>query len=213
MAVKARATRVVVVVVVLAAVVAAFFAGRATSSNPPPKASSIIVRTQREVATPWTVTGVLSKKVVVRSRVAGTCWTGSIAVDTANAWRCVSGNEIHDPCFVAQASAAAREVACLSSPWSEAVLMHLTKPLSISNGNALSNPLTFTWALQLANGDRCVMGTGANSQVAGVDLDYYCTSGALAGSLNTRLEPWAVEYYVKGADVLRQVDVATAWGG
>ena len=60
--------------------------------------------------------------------VEGSCWTGSVAALRADAWRCMVGNAIYDPCFGPQDAAA---VICVRSPLdeSENVQINLTEAL------------------------------------------------------------------------------------
>jgi hypothetical protein len=44
----------------------------------------------------------------------GNCWTNSIAVNRSDAWRCMLGNRIYDPCF--EATGQTRQVICGANP-------------------------------------------------------------------------------------------------
>jgi len=59
----------------------------------------------------------------------GSCWTESIAVTRPGAWRCMIGNEIHDPCF--QVRPLRGEVVCDADPSTKQAgfVLKLTKPL------------------------------------------------------------------------------------
>jgi hypothetical protein len=59
------------------------------------------------------------------------------------------------------------------------------------------------WALVLANGARCQMVTGATGAVAGMRLNYGCSSkGWVLGTVDRSAEPWIVFYSANpdGAD-------------
>jgi Ni,Fe-hydrogenase III small subunit len=206
--------RLVAAAVVVLLVTVGFAIGHETAPTPTIHVGTV-TPTRVESVAPWTPSGALSPQETVEGHETGSCWTGSIAVIDSDAWRCMSGNFIYDPCFAPAFSLRPAEVACVSSPWSDVVVLRMTKPLPASQ----SNPFTSAseskadWALQLANRDRCVIGTGTNSSVGGVIVNYYCTSGALAGALNTGTEPWTVEYYAPHSDVLHEVRVKVAWGG
>jgi hypothetical protein len=208
-------------VVMLVAVLAilAFVVGRQTSSTSTQSALHLPAQTDVKFATPWTSKGTLSSEEKIKSHVTGSCWTGSQAVHDSDAWRCTAGNFIYDPCFapqeLPQGFSPVTDVACLYAPWQEVVMMHQTKPLPFASPSPADggNGPSPDWALQLSTGDRCLGSTGMNAELAGVWLTYSCTSGALAGALNTHTEPWTVEYYRRGSDVLYEVGVSIAWGG
>ena len=82
-----------VMATVLVAVTAASAAGTATTAN---------------VYEPFSVTG--SPQVRVTQTVRGHCWTGSLASPRRDAWRCLSGNFIYDPCFQLDSGAGYRAV-------------------------------------------------------------------------------------------------------
>ena len=115
----------------------------------------------------------------------GYCWTGSIAADRRDAWRCFVGNEIHDPCF--SAAAAPGIVLCPNPELTHATEIHLTKPLPTAMADhAAPSVHSRPWLIELGAsraagtaGARCEAVTGASSQVDGVAERYFCT-GALA---------------------------------
>jgi len=204
------------VVVLSGVATGAFFLGRsttrttnkATTTAPLPSRPS---RTVVKVFAPWTEEGTLSPDIKVTGHlVGGSCWTSSIA-DSADqdAWRCASQNYIYDPCF-APPGANITELACFETPWSGAELLPLTQPLSYSASGTPSGGTSLPWFMQLANGDRCGLITGTAGEAGGVTLNYDCQSGA-ASTPDMTTEPWTVEYLPNGSDVLRAVDVVTAW--
>jgi len=77
---------------------------------------------------PWSPSGV-RQGFVVSGKVKGSCWTHSLASDRSDAWRCMAGNDIYDPCF--SGSPHEGTVACAEGPFSKnVVLMTLTKALA-----------------------------------------------------------------------------------
>ena len=169
-------------------------------------------RTEVDVYAPWAPDGTLSPEVTITTHASGHCWIGSIATPDRAAWRCLSGNSIYDPCIAPAYAAAARQVVCVDAPWTGAVALQLTQPLPLDAANkAAGTGLDASWALELTNGQRCVVGTGANSIVGGIPLDYYCNGGGFAGGLVTSVQPWTIEYLPPGADTLRSVPIAVAW--
>ena len=181
-----------------------------TYANTPIK----ILTTKALIFTPFTTVG-LSNNVSVVARGTGSCWEGSVAVlGDRNAWRCTQGNEILDPCFSSPYNFNLNYVACAGNPWSGIKVIRLSAPLptSIANSSNGAN-LSSAWALQLGNGDHCVVGTGENAIVSGIIMDYYCISGAVAGSLDNNRQPWTIEYLPKGSDTISAISVRSAWAG
>lgn len=107
----------------------------------------------------------------VRSTVRGHCWTNSIASRRSDAFRCMVGNEIYDPCF----SIDAKKVACPTDPVSNSgVRIVLTRPLPEANAGGTHNP----WMMQLANGAKCSAGTGTVIP----NYPYYCTGNLVCAA-------------------------------
>jgi hypothetical protein len=212
--VNSRAPSLTIALLIVLFACSAFVIGRETSPKSSNQPRPLITRTSVDFVTPWTASGTLSAQEKVTSRVSGSCWTGSLNVNESDAWRCASGNAIYDPCF-SSFSYEATDVACLISPWTGVVLLRLTKPLPTSQRHPVSDKSEPSpdWALELSDGDHCVLVSGTIDTLGGVLLPYYCSSGALAGTLNMQSEPWTVEYYRSGSDVLYDVNVKVAWGG
>ena len=109
----------------------------------------------------------------------GNCWTSSIASRRSDAYRCMVGDNIHDPCFAIDA----KSVACpIDVAANTGVRIALTDPLPKSNGENGRN----AWIMQLAGGVTCGVGTGTVIP----DYPFYCTGdmvcAAPASSANTR---------------------------
>jgi hypothetical protein len=116
----------------------------------------------------------------------GYCWTPSIALRRAGAWRCMIGNAIQDPCFTTPESSDA--VICGANPATSEVgfLMRLTKPLPTVASTSSSQPSP--WIVQLAVGQGpesgpyampphktyCSAATGTLPIVDGLALPYLC---------------------------------------
>jgi len=131
-----------------------------------------------------------------RQERSGNCWTGSIAAPRGDAWRCMVGNEIFDPCFALGAA-----VVCDANPAVEKSGFRLVpeKPLP-SESPAAADPGT-GWLIQLVDGRVCNRATGARGMVDGKMTTYYCTSknpdesAAVLGELKTG-EVWTAEVAV-----------------
>jgi hypothetical protein len=116
----------------------------------------------------------------------GYCWTPSIALPRADAWRCMIGNAIEDPCFATRDVSNA--VICGANPVTGAAgfLLRLTKPLPAAS--AIASPSPAPWIVQLAIGENQVPGpyampppktycsplTGTMPIVDGLAVPYLC---------------------------------------
>lgn len=143
--------------------------------------------------------------VAVSSRAQGSCWTSSIAAPSARTWRCLAGNEILDPCFADPADPA--HAVCVADPWSPGRLLTLTKPLPRPAPLTIVRP----WALELANGARCVAVTGTVPAVDGVNLDYSCGAATAAGSGGASAGAPTTVAYGPRTGPLTRVGVTTVW--
>lgn len=142
------------------------------------------------------------------SRTAhGTCWTTSITVGSRDAYRCYAGNQILDPCFAA--SADAHSVICYADPWAPGVRLlfatKLPKPAQVT----VAHP----WALQLANGKRCVAATGVVDRIGSLALLYHCRDGGEAGTPAKHGAETDVRYLAPGTHATVVVPVAVVWQG
>jgi hypothetical protein len=168
--------------------------------------------TEVRVVAPFGPGGLVSA-LAVSARASGACWTASLAsASRPDAWRCTSGNRIHDPCFAGFAGGD-QLVACLPSPWSaDAVVLSLAAPLpgDVSRPkDLLDGP---PWALELASGERCTMLTGATWGVAGMRVNYGCPEGvSVVGDLDRRGPTWRAFVHRAGTAVMGQVEIRAAY--
>jgi hypothetical protein len=156
----------------------------------------------------------LQPAVVISSRVSGKCFAGSAASQgRPDAWRCMSGNAILDPCF--EGIEQGRPIlACARAPWSEqVVLLTLTDPLPRIDTKREAFPAALPWALELANGLRCTFLTGATSGVAGMRVNYGCDDGKtwIIGDVDRSLLKWRVFLLSADKVVAEQAGVTVAW--
>lgn len=151
--------------------------------------------------------GSLRTGLAVSERVTGSCWIQSLSSQRADAWRCMAGNEIHDPCF---SGSFKEEVACADGPFARSVvLIRLDKPLPSRAG---SSPMGTPWGLELSNGMKCGFVTGGTFVVAGMRANYGCEHGGwIIGDPDRSTALWHVFYTAnpKAADYTR-VSVRTA---
>src|SRR5260370_24614519 len=104
--------------------------------------------------------------------IAGNCFSESIAADRLDAWRCFTGNIIHDPCFAAKPGATL--VVCDADPITRkaGIAVRLATPLPLHGKFAGQQP----WLLELADGAECNLFTGATSVVKGQRINYGCSA-------------------------------------
>ena len=133
--------------------------------------------------------------VHVAKTLRGSCFTGSIGLPRPDAWRCLVGNELLDPCLESPLGARVPLV-CVTG--ATAVRLRLTKPLPAKFGNGPERTF-FPWRLVLAGGDVCERFTGtAAGQVQGQGLVYGCTSGGTTTDPTRTAAAWTVRYLAKG---------------
>jgi len=151
--------------------------------------AAILARTAHTGHLPvFTPQGTLSSQFHVGSRGRGYCFTSSLATGAGDAYRCIQGNAIHDPCFAA--SAHASTVACFLDPWHAVTLLSLERPLPPHSGAQRDD---LPWAIETADGRRCVFLTGATAPMGGERINYGCVDGSyLIGAADTRAPLWTI---------------------
>lgn len=128
--------------------------------------------------------------------ISGYCWTGSIAIDRPDAYRCMSGNEIYDPCFAGRVKG---YVVCDPNPakGDPGRRMKLTKALPEPEGQTGS--FEGAWLVELEDGTTCMPITGARGEIEGKTPSYYCggakngTDINLLGDLDTSGPLWTAQ--------------------
>jgi hypothetical protein len=154
--------------------------------------------------------GVIVPHVLVSS---GYCWTQSNVTQRADAWRCIIGNAISDPCF---SSALAYGVVVCPTPWNDrGVEIRLTKPLPKALTHSEPSSALQPWALQLASGAHCLLASGASNVVQGKRLNYFCHASAkygLWGVPDRSTQPWTILIGPFAAKTLtKRAAIAHAW--
>jgi len=75
-----------------------------------------------------------------------------------------------------------------------------------------SRDTTLPWALELANGQRCMMFTGATAPVAGMRINYGCPGGfQVVGDIDRSQPAWRVFFQGEKSISLEQIDITVAW--
>ncbi len=114
-------------------------------------------------------------------QASGSCFTSSIAATRPDAFRCMAGNVIFDPCFTTPATMSA--VICVRNPLDPSTFttLNLTQPLPAPESTPAQ---THPWFLQLADQTICNFFTGATGLVNGERLTYGCSDGwSIVGDL------------------------------
>jgi hypothetical protein len=101
---------------------------------------------------------------------SGHCWTTSVATNRPDAYRCLRGNEIFDPCFAVRANL----VVCDPNPALDrrGFALALTRPLPAAT--PLPGPVQ-PWMVQLSDGNVCTPETGTRAMVEHRIIAYGCT--------------------------------------
>jgi hypothetical protein len=107
----------------------------------------------------------------VAAHRSGSCFTTSITVMAADAYRCFAGNSILDPCFVSPD--ANRVLECYPSPWGHPTELRVHKLPTATTTVKIARP----WAIQLVGGQRCLATNGTPSILRGIPLSYKCVDG------------------------------------
>jgi hypothetical protein len=152
--------------------------------------------------------------MTVTEKTSGRCFARSAASATRpDAWRCSAGNAVMDPCYQ-RIMGDEKQLACpVGGPWgANAVLLTLTEPLPADHFKEVNRDSTLPWALELANGQRCSLFTGATAPVAGMRINYGCPGGfTVVGDVDRSQPVWRVFFQGEKSIALEQVDVAVAW--
>lgn len=180
-----------------------------SSTATPARAASSPAREGTRVVHFRALTASGAPATAVRSGGSGQCFTTSITVPIAHVYRCFGHKEILDPCFAAPTQTSTKTVLCYDDPWSPARRLTLTAPLP--RPMPLPNPRP--WALQLANGVRCLSVTGTVPIDRGVALTYSCSHGG-AAALNSGHAALVTASYARAPQgPLTRVAVTTMWTG
>jgi hypothetical protein len=115
------------------------------------------------------IDGALRPALVATPAFGGDCYTGSFAVH--NAYRCIDGNFLRDPCFADPTRDDA--VLCVSDPFSRGVVRLRVSGNLDRSGSA---PANLVWAVRLAGGQRCTYfaGGATSADAAGRRANYGC---------------------------------------
>jgi hypothetical protein len=160
----------------------------------------------------WTPAGKLAN-VRITETVSGNCWTQSLVTSRGDAYRCMVGNSILDPCFAPKISRP-RAVACATDPFSNRiVLLRMQKALPSPNPTTQwLQPHNQPWGLRLTNGDTCVFATGATDVIKGERMNYACarSDAWIIGNVNQLTPLWTAQSSAYPSKGVKTVFIAEA---
>jgi len=157
--------------------------------------------------------GAIASGVRVDRRAKGSCWTTSLSDARGDAFRCLVGNDIYDPCFARPPDGTATFVLCpLFTPGAAVLRLNLTKKLP--PGSRSDDPTRYPpWAVQTEAGAWCTLVTGATGTIEGLQISYGCAGGAsLLGDLKRSAGGWTVFFAANSRETRTPlVALRSAW--
>jgi hypothetical protein len=203
--------------VLLAAAVAASVAGCSTSASTAASVAAVPAvatstgtptRTQVQVVEVWKGSAP-APGVTVTGTASGHCFAPSIATTRHDAYRCLTGNLIYDPCFAPQTTPPGSQVLCVEGPSVSRLLkVTLTAPLP---AGGTGTPQVAPFALMLADGQFCLRNSGAERATSSLPLSYTCPGGDLFGFPDTSAAVWTIRYQPSSGGALTAAAIATAY--
>lgn len=128
--------------------------------------ATFAIQAQTAPAAKTSLVAFSSSRMRIAQTSRGSCWTESIASNRSDAYRCIVGNLIFDPCF----TRAPQFVACPTDVLgNRGTLISLTKPLP---RHAPVHGPPAPWAFALRSGALCRLGTGTINPM----YPYYCSA-------------------------------------
>lgn len=148
--------------------------------------------------------------VRVVSRRNGDCFTNSSSNPRFDAWRCIVGSSLYDPCFE-NLDSDFGEVLCVATPWEKKGRIVLSDLDPRDRTELPSRP----WAVRLTSGKRCSFIGGATAVSHGRRLNYVCRRGqpcpCLYGVPDRSRPTWRIFQAGLGGVNWHQVKIAVAW--
>ncbi len=150
--------------------------------------------------------------ITIEHTYQGSCMGGSNVLNRSDAWRCISGNALADPCF--SSSKSAKFVLCPSAPWKESgIKIKLLQKLKGGHKRAPStkgNP----WGIQTTTGLKCGFAGGATAAIGSKRANYACVKSSqwLWGSPIRSSATWTIFIAPLNAKKLsKRAKIAVAW--
>jgi hypothetical protein len=167
------------------------------------------VRTKTHIYEAFTASG--KAAIHITKTVHGYCYIGSLAAARDDAWRCISGNGLYDPCF--SSHKAKGIVLCVFAPWQRSgVEIKLTKRLPKPYAGKPSTS-GLPWGIETTAGLKCLFATGGTAAIGHDRANYDCTNNQwLWGSPSRKSQPWTIYIAPLTAKKLStRAKIAVAW--
>ena len=100
------------------------------------------------------------------------CWYGSVTVERIDAFRCMDGNYIYDPCFEVPFSN--KLVSCPITPFSGDVYFTTETNTAKGKNDNFGETPSYPWFIKLMDDTECRMVSGATNLIANNRMDYSC---------------------------------------
>ncbi len=163
--------------------------------------------TAKQIFSPANASGGLA--VNVTKVTSGSCFGSSNVTTRTDAYRCMSQNEIYDPCFFVNQT----QVLCpTDGPWTNRGVLVNVSSLPSAPGTPDQGTGGQPWAIQLPGGTNCVSISGATDEIAGQRLGYQCNGGVgLYGNVQRSSAAWMIYVGTPHSATLAPRPIAVAW--
>ena len=184
-----------------------------TTTTTPPTTSSTTSTTSTaqptatQIYSPANASGGLA--VSAPRSANGSCFGTSNVTTRTDAYRCMAGNEIYDPCFFVNQT----QVLCPNDgPWTNRGLLLNVSTLPSAPSSQGQGTGGQPWAVQLAGGTNCLSISGATNLIAGQRLGYQCSGGVgLYGNVQRSGSAWMIYVGTPHSATLALRPIAIAW--
>jgi hypothetical protein len=144
-------------------------------------ASAPVTKTEIVYWSPLDATGTVKKILRMEFVRGGRCDIGYTYVGEI-AYRCDAGEYLYNACW-REGPNPTEFVICTGTPWQKMVTRLRSKHLLLYPGVTYEPAATYPWAIELTDGNRCVVLQGAHSSVPdrgrSYTIDYLCRPGPL----------------------------------
>lgn len=170
--------------------------------------------TEVSIMRPWKF-GVLDPGIKITETRSASC-SPSFISNAPGALRCYTSDDetlVLDVCWPNDGEPA--QAVCLGDPWNNEGI--LANPISVEDDADAEKELDLApatpWALELANGSKCVLVPGATGIIAGMRLNYSCggEDAWVVGDVDNRQKLWMALFSPKDSNEVSQVSVTRAW--
>jgi heat shock protein HslJ len=178
----------------------------ATPETTPPESNDMDSASPTQVIT-------FSPTAIPAEKREGSCFTSAVGLGREDAYRCMVGNEIYDPCFVVND---VPTVVCGANPTTGDIgfVLALTEPLPAPETGTVAKP----WLIELPDGQVCGLMTGTVPGVEDRIAPYGCPDGSYLFEDFQQGEIWMAEKAVIGlnddgffVEQSEMVPIKTVW--